>query len=50
MCDLKVRNGQLPDPRAHEVFDPKAPFLIQHIDLMGQPNPMFIDKALMTTI
>ena len=49
-CDPKGRNGQLPNQRTQEVFDPKAPFLIPHIDLVGQLNPILIDKTLVNTI
>ena len=49
MCDPKVSNGQLPDQRATEVFDLKAPFLTPHIDLVGRLNPIPIDKRLVTT-
>ena len=50
MCYPKVHNGQLPDQREHEVFDPKAPFLFPHMDLVGELNPILIDKTLTTTI
>ena len=48
--DPKVRNGQLPDQPAPEVFHPKAPFSILHIDLVVWLNPILIDKTLVTTI
>ena len=32
------------------IKDPKAPFLIPHIDLVGQLNPILIDKTLVNTI
>ena len=49
MCHPKVRNGQRSDQLPHEVFDPKAPFLIPHIDFVRQLNPILIDKTLMAT-
>ena len=49
MCHPKVRNGQRSDQLPHEVFDPKAPFLIPHIDFVSQLNPILIDKTLMAT-